>query len=339
MKLKIQKFIKSYGFVILSILVFTLLIVSLILKLCSNSNFSKSLVESRADIIAVSGLLAGLIIAYLTAKVLQVRQEKIAKLPELTEQTQRLHKVRSIIDKLIHSDIWPEGVRHFVDKDFSKLSYYQIEEMGFVGVTPTEIAKKFVEDKRYGGIPSLYLQLKSFVSQRRVFDYTLYTEFDVPVFYKTETIQRWIDYTCGNGLWYYFEHKYSIYKDRLLLDNIYAGDSKEILEKCLQIDKERYKDLEFGPELLAKLGTQLTEDILPSLLRIQRTTDSELPRIIKYLFFISGTLIVFGVGLPIINRIYELSPLLDIISISITISISLYLLLSFYGFMNREIRL
>lgn len=342
MEYKLKKIWKEFVWVIpiiLTIIVFITLFWTLTCKLCSSENFSELLAKKRTDILTISGLISGLIIAYLTAKVLQIRQEKIARLPELTDLTQKLHKCRSIIGKLIHSRLWPDGVRHLVDKKYKGLTHFEYREIGFIDSKPTKRAKDFMNDENFSGLACLYLELKSFKFDQYLFDQTLYTEFDVPVYYSSSMVQKWIDYNCGNGLWYYFDHKYAVYKNSINLDDIYVGYKEEIKDNCLRIDQERYKEFEFGPELLAKLGTQLTEDILPKLVIIQRYMDAGLPRIIKYLFLIAGLLIVFGVSLPLINNIYTIFPFLDIVSISVIVSTSFYLLLSFYGFMKREIKI
>lgn len=323
---------------ILSLIVFFVFFWTLSYNLYNKKNFLKLLIENRTDILTISGFISGLIIAYLTTKVLQIRQEKTALLPELSDYTQKLHKCRSVIDKLVHSRLWPDDVKYLIDTKYKGLTHFEYREIGFVDSQPTERAREFMNDKRFSGLACLYLELKSFKFDQYPFDQTLYTEFDVPVYYNSLIIQKWIDCNCGNGLWYYFDHKYAIYKDSLNLKDIYIGYKEEIKDNCLRIDQERYKNLEFGPELLSKLGSQIHLDILPKLIRLQRYMESDLPKIIKYLFAISGLLIVFGISLPLLNNVYTLSPFLDIISISVVISISFYLIISFYGFMKREVK-
>ncbi|HBO30051.1 MAG TPA: hypothetical protein DIV44_00760 [Leeuwenhoekiella sp.] len=341
MKNKLKKiwklFIRAIP-LILTIIVFVVLFWTLTCNLGHTENFSELLAENRTDILTISGLISGLIIAYLTAKVLQIRQEKIARFPELSDYTQKLHKCRSVIDKLIHSRLWPDGVRYLVDTKYKGLTHFEYREIEFVDSKPTKRATEFVNDENFSSLACLYLELKSFKFDQYPFDQTLYTEFDVPLYYNSSIVQKWIDYDCGNGLWYYFDHKYAVYKDSLNLKDIYVGYKEEMKDNCLRIDQARYKDLEFGPELLSKLGTHIHADILPKLIRIQRYMDSDLPKIIKYLFAIAGLLIVFGISLPLLNNIYTLSPFLDLVSISVVISTSFYLIISFYGFMKREIK-
>ena len=302
----------------------------------NNEIFIQTLKEIRNDLITVSSLLSGLLIAYLTARVLQIRQEKLAKVAILDKRTQNLHRCRSIIDKVLHSNIWPSNINSFIDHDFKDISHFQVRETVFVDSKPNPRVTEFTEDERYSGVASLYLDLKSFVSKKHPYDRTLLSEFEVPLYYSPEIVNNWIKYDSGNGLWYYFKHKYSLYKATFDFTDFYIEDKEDIVKTCLKIDRERYKDLEFGPELLAQLGTQLTEDILPKLHRVQNYMNSDLPKIIKFLFLIAGLVIIFGVALPLLNKVYNISSYIDVISSAAVISISFYLIISFYGFMKRE---
>jgi len=196
----------------------------------------------------------------------------------------------------------------------------------------------FGKDEKAGGIAKLYLGLKSFVPSNR-FDETLYSEFDVPKFYSTNIVENWDRYDCANVFWFYFEHKYQIHKDKLDFNNIYEPDKQSILETVVAIDRERYKGLDFGHELLSKFGNQLKDDILPKLYRLQTKIEKGLPTIVKLLFAISATLILFGFILPIINKIFCFHYIMDIISVSATISMSVYLLTGFCRFLKKEVKI
>jgi len=337
--LKALKYLRAIAPIILSVGLLLVLICTLIFKLNSTVNFTKILEDIRTDILTASGVLSGLIIAYLTSKVLQIRQEKLARLPQLNEQIQKLHKCRSIINTLLLSSLWVDGLIRFVEEKYQGLTHFDVRKTSIPGLKSTQQAQDFMEDYEFGDTAKLYLELKSFIPNKS-YDQTLYTEFDVPgYYYNAKILQKWIDYDCGNGLYNYFGPNYSFYKDDLRLANVYLGDKKEIIEACQKIDQERYKGLDFGPELLSKLGAQLTADILPQLVRLQLFMEQGLPRIITYLFIVAGLLILFGVTLPLMTKLYRLPPIFDIVSISVTIAISFYLLISFYGFMRREIRL
>jgi len=86
---------------------------------------------------AFSGFLAGLIIAYLSSKVLQIRQERLTEFPELNEYTQKLHKARSIIHKLLNSEIIKNDTKSYIDSKYKGLSYIDIRESNNVGYKTT----------------------------------------------------------------------------------------------------------------------------------------------------------------------------------------------------------
>ena len=334
---KFANFFTKHFYNIISIQILIILFISLLINLINDYNtFILILEEVRKDVITISGLFSGLIIAYLTARVIQVRQEKLAKLPILDKTTQDLHRIRSIIDKLLHSDIWPEDTKIFVDTDFKDLTHFRVEEAEFIGSLPDQKVKNFIEDKRYGGIASLYLDLKSFVSTKHPFDLTVVSEFEVPVYYSPTIVNKWVNYNSGNSLWYSFQNKWSSYSQRIDLNNINNIDKEEILKTCLKIDKERYNNMEFTAELLGKIGTQLTAEILPKLQRAQIYMSSDLPQIIKILYFMSGLILIFGVVIPLANKIFLISPVLDILSIAVVFSLCFHFIISFYDVMIRE---
>lgn len=321
----------------LSLVVFGFVFWTLYCKLCCNCDFYQTLSSTRTDIITISGILSGIIIAYLTSKVLQIRGEKIARLPELIELTQKVHKFRAIAYKLIHSSLWVNGLSSFINQKYQGLTFFDVREIVFVEGKVTEQATNFIRDHEFGDTANLFLELKSFLFDRYTFDDTLYSEFDVPVYYNTKILEKWIRYDCGNGLWYYFSHKYGSYSGDLKLHNVYTGYQEDIKNLCLQIDQERYKDLEFGNDLLANVGTQFHSDILPKLYRLQLYIERGLPSIVNYLFVVLCLLILFGVALPLLIKIYFLSPIFDITSIAVITSICFYIVTSFYSFLKSEI--
>ena len=226
----------------------------------------------------------------------------------------------------------------YIDKNYKDLTYFDIRAVTFVDSKITEQASKYIQDHKYGDTGNLHLELKSFIFDHP-FDNTLYTEFEVPVYYSNEVVEKWVEYECGNGLWYFFEYKRGLYEKALRVDTVYDGDQKEIKEICLRIDKERYMDLDFGPELLSKLGNQFYQEIIPKLYRIQIYLDKGLPRIVKYLFILLGILIVFGVALPLLIKLFSLNSVFDVISTSMILSLCFYLISSFYQSMHNEIKL
>ncbi|MEG0692355.1 MAG: hypothetical protein RR444_04660 [Oscillospiraceae bacterium] len=324
--------------IFISVLITAMVFKLLFCKLNYYTDFANTLSSSREYILTVAGLLSGIIMAYLTSKVLQIREERISKLPQINELTQKIHRFRSIINKLLSSNLLPKNARNIVDTKYKGLTFFDYRENTFVNSKTTQQSKDYINDSGCGGLSNLYLELRAFVPKNHAFDETLYSEFEVSKFYDTQLLEKWVKYDCGNGLWYYFENEYAVYRGRFDF-NIYDGHRKEILESCSQIDKERYQDIPFDAQLLAKLGNQMYSDIIPKLFKTQLSIEKGLPKIVNYLFAIFVLLVVFGIVIPIFSNIFNLSSLWDIISISTTTGICAYIIFSFYGFMKQEIKI
>ena len=331
-----MKTIYKYIAILVSVLVSLIIFKVLFCRLYCQTDFAMTLATSRESILTISGLLSGIIMAYLTSKVLQIREERLAKLPQINELTQKVHKFRSIINKLLSTDLLPQAGRNIVDTKYKGLTFFDYKEISFVGSKPSELLTKYSQDTHCGGISNLYLELRAFVPKEHKFDETLYSEFEVSKFYETQLLEKWVKYDCGNGLWYYFDNEYAIYKNKYKFD-IYQKYKEEILMNCLQIDKERYQGMQFDNELLAKLGTQMHSDIIPKLFKAQLSIERGLPLIVNYLFVMFVLLVLLGVIIPLFSNLFMLCPIWDIISISGTIGICSYIILSFYGFMKQEI--
>lgn len=336
---RVWKIIWTNYALIISFVILTFIINELYCREIQDKEFNFILSTNRTNIITISGILSGIIIAYLTSKVLQIRSERIAYLPELKELTQKVHKFRAIANNLIYSNLWVEGMSSFINHKYKDITFFDVKQVVFVHGKVKERASEFIRDHEMGDTAYLYLELKSFFLDDIPFDITLSPEFEVPVYYSTEILNKWEENDCGNGLWIYFDYKYGSYEDDLQLENVHSYYREEILKYSLQIDKERYKNDGFDRKLLSKLGSQFSSDIIPRLCRIQASLEKGLPRIIKYLFTILCILIIFGITLPIITEIFQLSPIFDITSMGILVSTSAYIMLSFYGFLKSEIKI
>ncbi|GHT39445.1 hypothetical protein AGMMS49965_05460 [Bacteroidia bacterium] len=321
---------------LVAVCAFIYLFVSLRCKLSSNPQFIETLEETRVNIITISSVLSGIIIAYLTSKVLQIRNEKIAKMPELNDLTQKLHRFRRIAWKLF-KEFWTnsDGVNDFIEK-YRMVSFFDVKSD-----MPSPKAKKFIEEmaeSEYNNIAYFCLELRSFIDMTAVMSdmYILISEFDIPVPFNSKILRDWIDNGCGCGF-LEFDKEYCSHLNKVPLTlNISKEAEESIKQLAVQIDKERYEQIDCTSTLF-KLGMQIHYDIIPSLYRLHLQIEGKLPLLVKYLFWIFVLLIVFGVVLPLLSKILLLSTIVDIISISMTISLCIYIVFSFYGFLKSEI--
>lgn len=165
----------------------------------------------------LSSIMTGIVIAILASKVIQLRQEKISLKPDLWELTRKLHYFRKIIHEFFHNnDFWPQGLPNYVKQNYPNLSYYNVRDIIYVDREISEEARKFIQDEKFGEIiKQAFLEMKSFLLPLRVFDETVYSEFDVDIMYSSSILDKWQEYDCGNMIWYLFEDKYSLYEGHI----------------------------------------------------------------------------------------------------------------------------
>ena len=300
-----------------------------------NERMTRNIIQIRGYIITVYGVLVGLLITYIISKTIQTREERIRVFNDYVKYTQKLHKFRAIINKLLNSGFFSnKDVNDFVAKH-PKVTFFDIQEVLNVDHTQNAEADKYYADKNRRGFEPFYLELKSFISAKS-FDPTIYTEFDKNYYYSPEILKKWIENNCGNGFWYYLENKKNEYSEFIHLDKINSTIKEEILKLSLLIDKERYFDMSFNDKFLIKLGYQAMEEIIPNVYKFQLTLNQGLPRILKRLIHIVLILLIFGITLPIFCSLFEFI-LGDIISISMFFSICLWTVFSLKEMLTEEL--
>lgn len=289
--------ISSYWSIWLSAIVFVCVYVFLNKQLLNNCDFRYSLAGVTTDLLTVSGIITAIIMAYLTSKVLQIRHEKINRLNEYNELTQKVHRYRAILNRLKHSAVGSgNGNSRILQKEFENM-----------------IPKSMRDDD-------------------------LYSDFDRPKYYSQKFVEQWIDNDCGNGLWSHFDEYLDDIKSNAL-DSLSERDKGIIIAYCMRIDETRYKSMEFGPNLLAKLGTQFFADIFPRLYGLQLRFKKKLPKVINYLYVILCLLIIFGILFPLLIRLFGPNPRMEIISLSVIIAVCVNIIFSFYAFLKNEIKI
>lgn len=322
--------------IILSVIIFIGATAILILLYLTNASMIQNIIQIRGYIITVYGVLVGLLVTYIISKTIQTREERISIFDKCVRYTQKLHKFRAIINKLLTYGFFSHyDVNNFKAKH-PDVTYFDIQEVLNVDYTHNEEAKKYHDDKNKIGFEPFYLELSSFI-RAKGFDPTIYTEFDKEkYFYSPEILEKWIDNKCGNGFWYYLENRKNEYSKFIHLDKIDSTIKEEILKLSLLIDKERYCDMSFNDKFLIKLGTQVMEEVIPNIYSLQLKLDQGLPRILKRLIQIVVILIVFGIALPIFCSLFEFI-LGDIISISMFFSICSWTVFSLKNMITEEL--
>lgn len=298
------------------------------------------LLQIVSAVVNAASILAAVLITFLVAKVIQLRQEKISVWSEYHQLTQKLHHFRGAIYPLYTNyEFWPSGLKYDMEHKYKELSQYEVRKGVFVhGTQLSPLAQEF--SRNTGGVHSLYLELRSFLTGKVPHDITMFKgDFDDYNYYDHEQLELWLTFNCGNGLFYYFNHKYAIYKDSFHFHKISTHDQESVKDNCIRIDARRYKNIPFGPMLYDLLGQQFTSELLPKLILASRTVNGTLPGPVNLLSNLLTLLIPLGILIPFLVLLELLPIRWAAISVAGTVALLVYIMTSFNQILIREIKI
>lgn len=247
---------------------------------------------------------------------------------------QKMHKFRKIVTLLLRSELWLPGLKDFIDDEFEGLTYFEVKDF-YKG--KSKLAIEFLQEQHhYADTENLYLELKSLLyinpNQKVISKATVY-----PKSYKPKMVEKWHNYKCGSGLWYFFGYKYAIYKDSLDIEGISETKQDKMIHLARKMDAKNFEDSSFNELFLSKLGEYATKKIIPNLLAERLNGKEKLPVSITYLNILFVVLTVTGIILPLIYLLFNVSVLIIILSISFIISTVFFLSTTFFQFVFEEI--
>jgi len=303
-------------------------------KSVEETGFIETLQEARTIFMGISGFLAAIIMVYLASAASGLKNTRNTAIDNLSKITQKMHHFRSIIELLLRSKMWLPGLKEYIDEEFAGLTFFEVKEF-YKG--KSKLAIEFLQEHSpYEDTENLYLELKSMLmtdpKEKKVPENVRY-----PNFYPKEIVAKWIEHKCGSGLWYYFGYKYGEYKSALDFNAVFERHQDKIMTLANTIDNEAFQDSSFNEVFLAKLGEYMSNEVIPKLFQFQGRTESALPGIMKYLYFIFLFLVIFGLLLPIAHLFFSLPILILVVSYSIISSIIFFVATSLYQFISREI--
>ncbi|MGB3345549.1 MAG: hypothetical protein WBA61_16690 [Aequorivita sp.] len=329
---KIKIFV--YSSFLMCILLCAVMIYHLWGKLDSSEGYDTMLWNYSPHFIGLSGVLAILFLVVLISLGINLKKNKLEAAKSLEKTTQKMHHFRTIADLLYRSNIWPKGLREYIDKEYPNLSYFEIKEF-YKGKSKTAI--DFLQEPHYfGETENLFLELKSLLlihpKEKYIPEIITY-----PVCYSPEIVKKWIEHKIGSGLYYVFGYKYGAYKDFLHLDSVFERHQEKILSLAHSIDPDKFEGYSFNDLFLSKIWEHLTKEIIPSLAHNKGFLEQGMTTFMQYLYACFFVFVFFGILLPALYLMLSLGPLALIVSFSVVIFSLLYVLLTFYLFLSGEV--
>lgn len=303
------------------------------LELYFSSNNLSALHNILLFITFLSAILCGVLLNFILSRASQLRYSSDSIKNELEKLTQQVHYFRDIADILLRSKVWTLGLPAYIDEEFSNLNYFLVKEF-YKG--RSKLALEYIEEKdRYGETEILYLETKSLLlndpTKSNVKNYMNPKEYDIRM------LKKWTMHKVGMGWNHYFGFKYNHFKQELDVYRIYERHQDKILKYAIELDTVRYQNMGFGEELISKLGMHLSEEVLPQLLALTQQSLKKMPKIINIAYSLLIILILFGVLLPVVTLLFSLDNIFGFISISVILSILLFLMFSTYQYVAKQI--
>jgi len=286
----------------------------------------------------VSTIFAGILFGYVTAISIQFRREKFDRFPKIHALTQKVHNFRRILNMVLtNQEFWPDNFIDHMRSKYNDISYFELRDMTNSYGTILSSVKDFYGDSKYGEIKQFYLEIRVIVQDDYYRDGSLYSDYEEFKYFHTNLVRKWSEHDCGNGLWYFFEYSLDEFTKYFNFGAFSTHSQANANRLAKQIDSERFKDFNLSALHLSHLGSFMNDHIMNKLLMYQERQVANIPSIVHYSYCILSGLLVFGVILPILLLIYEMSANLIQYCIAITTIISLYIILTFYKRIKKSV--
>jgi len=296
--------------------------------------FETTLQEVAPIFIAISGVFAFLIMAYLAYRTISLKSMRASSMSSLSEVTQKMHHFRNILLLLLRSKMWIPGLKEYIDDEFEGLNFFDVKEF-YKG--KSKLAIEFLQESHhYGDTENLYLEMKSLLmtSPR---DKKIPENIDFPNVYNKDIVEKWLQHKCGSGLWYYFGYKFVDFKDSLNIEAVFNRHQEKIMTLAHSIDSTAFEDSSFNEIFLSKLGEYMSKEVLPKLYELQGPDTSQLPASLRYVYVVFLLFVFFGILLPLVSLMLGLPALVLIVGFSIITSSIFFVAIALYPFLRKEI--
>jgi hypothetical protein len=246
-----------------------------------------------------------------------------------------MHHFRSIADILLNSNMWLPGLKDYVEKEFSDLTFFEVKEF-YKG--KSKLAIDFLQQTHhFGETENLYLEMKSLLLTNPKEKHIPET-INYPIFYQNGIIEKWIEHKSGSGLWYVFNYKYGLYKESLNLETVFERHQEKILTLAKTIDADEFENSSFNEVFFSKLWQYMTDEVIPKLYQFQEQINGKTSRLLNYLHIVFLLLMIFGVFLPLTYLLFNFSEMAIIFGYSIVVSTVLFVVATFHIFLSKEVK-
>lgn len=332
---------KKYIFHITKYLILTLIGLGIIILYYKFPFKSETLRTIQNNLITTSGILTGIVIAYLSAKQFQIKQKREDIQVELNHLSNKLTNFRKILFRVMKSrNFWNKY--NDIEKLKTKYPGITFNDIHNQGEKRNELASQFwlKEEEICTTTADLFLAMEEITGPIDQADNWAYD--------KLHTYNYSLDYLVRchmptNQIWYYLEGRYEKHTEGLINDKkIWMPFKDDVREFASQIDS-KYKSVDIDRHTLAQIGAEFHEIYIPRLIEMTRKIQKGLPKSMRILLITLTIILTSGVLIPLIMQTLSISSciskLLTFSMVFIVICGLLSFMFDFHRMLNKEVRL
>lgn len=332
-------FVRNWYYLV-KYLVIALSLVLILVAYCMYPIENADVQNVQNNLIAVSGILAGIVLAFLSAQFFQLKQEREDRQVEINMLADKLSAFRNLLYRIMKSNkFWTkyDSITN-IKKVYPDITY---EVLHGYGEQSREVRNYILDqnDMSYSTI-DLYLSMEALTGQ---LDNVEYWPFDRTIRFRYDIDYLYRIYDPTNQIWYFLEGRYAKHTHGLIDDQesaISVNYQQELSQLPGQIDSE-YRDAEFSRLLVSSIAVDFYEEYIPELIRLtalnQRGVTGPVRTMLILLFIILGA----GVILPLSGQLLTLDQCFEkymtLSMVIVVIACLIHLIFDLFHMHSREL--
>lgn len=283
--------LKNYTLVIILVA----LLLSLLLSNVEHSHLDRDLLFS--NLIVVSGIIAGIIIAYIATKVFEIRSDRISRNRDINHLFDKITSFRKICFYIIQSNELWENYKDISDfkKKYAQFRYTNIHSHN----DETGQFDSFWNSNfpYHSATIDLYLALKEIIGEPKA--ETWWTDPIYSESYTLSDIERMYD--PSNQIWYYLVGRYPKHLGNKFKESGIGKLFEDYFYKELNNINEKYNSYSNIRTLMGGLGADFYSIYLPKTYELMKLNIKPMPIQFSLFVIILLMIIIFGIILPLIH--------------------------------------
>jgi len=275
--------------------------------------------EINKNLIRFSSLFNAILIAFISSKIFDIRNEKKHRQVKIDILSNKLTNGRRICEILASNRFFSDGDklrylrRHYDKLEIWHLWMYSDDPKEEPSQKIQDLRTKYYDDNKVGGLESqLYLFFNSFIryfkSDIRYLGGSgiLHDENDHNVRYPLGLIERLSDYPSVDNLYTVFDKEWAGGMKNVFNFNNLTQEQKTKIEKLAsRINKRTLSNKKCDNWLISEMSGELSSNVIPELYELMRLNHEAFPSILKNFLRLLIALLIFGVFIPLIISTYD----------------------------------